>query len=190
CFAPEWRTGDLTASVGDHLVYVHVELGAAAGHPHMQREHVMMLPGEDLVTSLSNKVVLLIAQPLSGMVSRRSAFLQSGVSRNHLTRNQVFADAKMFQRALSLSAPELVRGYFNQAETICFLSHLGHESFSLLPVLGFDFRSSISQVQLRVTPSKAPAPAPRTVRSTLLRSARCDRALARFASRPYPSRSR
>ena len=41
--------GKLGGAVGDHLVDVHVELGAAARHPHVQRKHVVMFAGEDFV---------------------------------------------------------------------------------------------------------------------------------------------
>ena len=40
---------ELAAAVRYYLVDVHVELRAATGHPHMQREHVVVLPGQDLV---------------------------------------------------------------------------------------------------------------------------------------------
>src|SRR5262245_61235809 len=100
CLAPEWRACDLTASVGDHLVDVHVELGATSSHPYMEGEHVMMLSGEDFVTGLSDKFELLITQPFASVVGRRGTFLQGGVSDDHFTRNQVFADAEMFQRTL------------------------------------------------------------------------------------------
>src|ERR1700750_3010639 len=42
---------ELAATVRNDLVDVHVELGAAPGHPHMQREHILMVAAEDLVTS-------------------------------------------------------------------------------------------------------------------------------------------
>jgi hypothetical protein len=55
--AAERRAGELAAAVGDHLVDVHVELGAAAGHPDMQRKHVVMLAGEDFVAGLNDQLV-------------------------------------------------------------------------------------------------------------------------------------
>ena len=55
--AAERRAGELAAAVRDHLVDVHVELRAAAGHPDMQREHVVMLAGEDLVADLDDQLV-------------------------------------------------------------------------------------------------------------------------------------
>ena len=66
--AAQCGAGKLAAAVGDHLVDVHVELRAAAGHPHMQREHVVVLPGQDLVAGLHN-------QPVSRSSSRPPAWL-------------------------------------------------------------------------------------------------------------------
>src|SRR6266446_7000148 len=48
--AAERCAGKLAAAVRNDLVDVHVELGAAARHPHMQREHVLMFAGKYLVT--------------------------------------------------------------------------------------------------------------------------------------------
>jgi hypothetical protein len=52
--APKRRASKLAAAVGYHLVNVHVELGATAGHPDMQREHVVMLAAEDLVADVND----------------------------------------------------------------------------------------------------------------------------------------
>jgi hypothetical protein len=45
-FAAERRARQLAAAVRYDLVDVHVELGAAARHPHVQREHVVVFAGE------------------------------------------------------------------------------------------------------------------------------------------------
>ncbi len=58
--AAERRADDLRAAVGDHFVDVHVELSAAARHPHMQWEHVVMLAGEYLITDLNDQLVGLV----------------------------------------------------------------------------------------------------------------------------------
>jgi hypothetical protein len=67
--------GQLAAAVGDYLVYVHVELSAAAGHPHMQREHIVMLSGEYLVTDSNDQLVTLVVEPLSHVVCVGRGFL-------------------------------------------------------------------------------------------------------------------
>src|SRR5580704_9345758 len=98
--ASKRRAGKLAAPVRDHLVDIHVELGAAARHPHMQRKHIVMLACEDLVASLHDQLVTLIVEPLAGMVRDSGGFLQDGIGSDHLTRYQILADAEMLERAL------------------------------------------------------------------------------------------
>jgi len=64
----------LAAAIGDHLVDVHVELSATAGHPYVQREHVMMLASEYLVTGGNDQPVALFVEPLARMVCVGSGF--------------------------------------------------------------------------------------------------------------------
>jgi hypothetical protein len=86
-FAGKRRASELAASVRDHLVDVHVKLRAAAGHPHMQWEHVVMPPGEYLVANLNDQLVTLFVQPFAGMVRVSRSFLQGGIRADHLARN-------------------------------------------------------------------------------------------------------
>ena len=43
--AAERRSGKLAATVRDDLVNIHIELGTAARHPHVQRKHRVVLAG-------------------------------------------------------------------------------------------------------------------------------------------------
>src|SRR5215469_11148197 len=138
CFASQRRACDLATAIGDYFVDVHVELSTASGHPHVQREHVLMLASEDLIAGMSDEFVLLIAQPLAIVVGDGSSLLQNGVSGDHFAGDQILANAEMFERALSLSTPELVCRYLDHAETIGFFSHIGHTDFSL----SHNFRTS------------------------------------------------
>src|SRR3984893_4979366 len=104
------RTGQLAATVGDHFVDVHVKLSAAAGHPHMEREHVVMLPGEYLVTDLNDQLVALVIEPLARMVRVGGGFLQNGIRGNHLARNEVLADTEVLKGALDLGVHSLSAG--------------------------------------------------------------------------------
>ena len=124
--AAERRAGELAAAVGDHFVDVHVELRAAARHPDVQRKHVVMLAGEDFVAGLDDQLVALIVEPLAVVVGDGGGFLQGGVGRDHFAGNQILADAEMLERTLGLSAPELVRRHFNDAEAVRLFSHLRH----------------------------------------------------------------
>ena len=124
--AAERRAGKLAAAVGDHLVHVHVELRAAAGHPDVQRKHVVMLAGEDLVADLDDQLVRLVVEPPAGMVGVGRRLLQDGVGGDHLARDQILADAEMLERALRLRAPELVGGDADLAEAVHFFTQVGH----------------------------------------------------------------
>src|SRR6202048_4980998 len=95
--ASKGGASELATAVGDHLVDVHVELCAAAGHPDVQRKHVVMLAGQDFIAGLNNQVGALIVKPLAVAVGDGGGFLQGGVGRDHLAGNQVLADAEMFK---------------------------------------------------------------------------------------------
>ncbi len=92
----------------------------------MQGEHVVVLAGEDFVAGLDDQLVLLVAEPLAGMVCRSSGLLQDGIGGDHLARNQVLADAEVLERPLGLRAPQLVRRHFHYTEAVGFFSHGGH----------------------------------------------------------------
>ena len=74
--ASKRRAGKLAAAIGNHFVYVHVELRAAAGHPHVQRKHVIMLLSKDLVTDLNDQLVWLVGEPLAVVVGEAAAFFR------------------------------------------------------------------------------------------------------------------
>jgi hypothetical protein len=78
-FAAKRRAGELAAAVGDHFVNIHVELRAAARHPYVQREHVVMLACQDFVADLNDQIVAFLIEPLAGIVRIGSRFLQDGV---------------------------------------------------------------------------------------------------------------
>jgi hypothetical protein len=122
---PQRRAGNLAAAVGDHLVDVHVELRAAAGHPHMQREHVVVLAGQDLVADLDNEPMHLVVETLAGMVGVGRRLLQDGEAGHHLARDQVLADAEMLERALGLRAPQRSAGT-SIRQAVGFSAGVGH----------------------------------------------------------------
>src|SRR6516164_4731715 len=124
--ASERRAGELATSIGDHLVNVHVELGAAAGHPDMQGKHVAVLTCQDLVACLNDQLVTFIIEPFAIVVRDGSGLLQGGIGSDHLARDQVSPDAEMLERTLSLCTPQLVVGNFNDTEAVSLFSHLGH----------------------------------------------------------------
>jgi hypothetical protein len=96
--------GQLATTIGDHLVDVHFDLSAAAGHPYVQREHVVMLAAKYLVTDLNDQLVALVIEPLARMVRVGGGFLQNGIRGNHLARNEVLADTEVLKGALDLAS--------------------------------------------------------------------------------------
>src|ERR1700757_5007524 len=104
--ASERRACKLATPVRNHLIHVHVELGAAAGHPDVQREHIVMLAREDLVARLNNEPVPLGVEVAYRMVGMGCGFLQSRISRNHLAWHEILPYAEVFNRPLRLSSPQ------------------------------------------------------------------------------------
>src|SRR5215472_7994921 len=116
--ATQRRAGELAATIRDHLVHVHVELGAASRHPYVQGKHILMLAGQDLVADLNDQPVTPIVELLAGVIRVGSGFLQYRVGRDHLPWDQILADAEVLEGALSLSAPQFVARDSNFAEAI------------------------------------------------------------------------
>src|SRR5580698_2502134 len=108
----------VAATVRNHLIHVHIELGAASGHPHMKRERVLMLSGKDLVTGLNNQLVLQVSQPFPVMIGYGSGLFERGIRADHLARHQVFADTEMLEGALGLWTPQFIRRDLHLAEAI------------------------------------------------------------------------
>ena len=130
--AAQGRSGELTAAIGNHLVDVHVELRPAAGHPDVERKHFVMLPGENLVAHFDDQPVGRLIHPLAGVIRVGRPLFQGGVGGDHLPGDQIFADAEMFERALRLSAPQLVGGNIDLTHAVRFFANFTHRD-------GFDF---------------------------------------------------
>src|SRR5712671_1274903 len=122
--ASERRARELAAAIGDHLVDIHIELSAAASHPYMQREHVVMLAGEDFVAGLNDQLIPLVVEPLAVMVCCSSSLLQNRIGCDHLSRNQILPNAEMLKRTLRLRAPQFVGVNINLTQTIGLLANV------------------------------------------------------------------
>src|SRR6266481_7063171 len=118
------RARKLATAIGDDLVYVHVELRPASRHPDVQRKHVFVLAGQNLIASLHNESVTLVIEPLPGVVGIGGAFLQRGICCDHLPWDQILSYAEVLQRALRLGAPQTIRCDFYFAERVCFDAEL------------------------------------------------------------------
>src|SRR6185369_8603872 len=105
------------------LVHVHVELRAAAGHPDVQREHVLMAAGEDLVAGLRDQAIAIFRQPAARPVRDRRGLLEDRVGADQLARHQIVADVKVLERALRLRAPQHVGRNGDFAVAVGFGAH-------------------------------------------------------------------
>src|SRR5258706_13634348 len=85
--ATERCAGKLAAAVRNDLVDVHVELGAAARHPHMQREHVVMAASEYFVTDTCDQRVNLIRQAAISVVRGGSCAFYDRIGSDHFAGN-------------------------------------------------------------------------------------------------------
>jgi hypothetical protein len=130
--ASERGSSKLAAAVRDYLVDIHVELRAAARHPHVQWEHVVMLPRQDLVADLDDQPMRRIVEPSAGVVGISRRLLQVCVGGDHLPRNQVLADAEVLERALRLRSPKLVSRHLDHAYAVGFFSKFDHGTALLL----------------------------------------------------------
>jgi hypothetical protein len=148
CLVAQRRTCELAATIGDHLVHIHVELGAASRHPYVQREHVFMPAGQDLVTNVYDQPLLAIVKSLAGVIRRGRGFFQCRLRRDHFPRNQVLADTEVLERAPCLSAPQFIAGNSNFAEAICLRSKVLYFDF----VDCFDAHNTCLPGQLLGTP--------------------------------------
>src|SRR6266403_5907259 len=130
--AAERRACELAASVGDHFIHIHVELGAAAGHPDVQRKHVVMLAVEDFIADLNDQLVRLVIEPFAGSIYVGGCLFQDRVGRDHFARYQILADAEMLERALCLRSPEFVGGDVDLAKAIHLFANVASHVSDLL----------------------------------------------------------
>src|SRR5262245_1357744 len=123
----ERLAGDLAAAVGNHLVDVHVKLGAATGHPDVKRELVLMLAVQNLVAGTDDQVLLSVAEPAGLVVDQGGRLLDDRVGGDHLPRDEIVPDAEMFQGPLRLRSPELLGRHIHRSETIVFNARDSHD---------------------------------------------------------------
>src|SRR6185312_16723696 len=99
--ASQRLVGDLADAVRDHLIDVHVELGAAACHPDVQREHVAVLAIQYFVADLDDQIGLVRRKAAAGLVGACRSLLENGIGIDHFTRNKIYSDTEMLATAAS-----------------------------------------------------------------------------------------
>ena len=94
-FGTEHSPGHLDGTVGDHLIGVHVALGAAAGLPDAEREVVVEFPRDDLVGGTADELGLLGGELAKITISQGARFLELPERLDELRRFRVVADVKV-----------------------------------------------------------------------------------------------
>jgi hypothetical protein len=109
---------ELAGPVGQHLVHVHVALGAAARLPDHERELVGVFFVPHLVRRGHDGPPLLLVQQAELHVDERARLFDEGQGADEPGRHALAGDLEVLQGALGLGAPEAVRGHFDGPEGV------------------------------------------------------------------------
>ena len=117
----------LDGAVRDHLVGVHVRLGARAGLPDDQREMVVELAVDHLLRRLDDGLAELRVEPAERHVGLGRGALDDAERAHDRQRLLLPADLEIAEGALRLRAPVAVGGDLDGAEGVGFGAGLGHD---------------------------------------------------------------
>ena len=102
----------------DHLVGVHVALGAAARLPHHQGEMIVELARDHLVGGLHDGRRDVLGQQAELGVHLGGGPLEQAEGADHLGREALPGDLEVLEGALGLRAPVAVRGHLDGAHAV------------------------------------------------------------------------
>ena len=105
-------------AVGDHLVQIHVGLGAGAGLPHDQREMAIERAGDHLVGRRGDRLRQALVDQAEFEIGQCCSFLDHGHGPDQGLRHGLVADFEVPPRALGLGAPVAVARNFDRSERI------------------------------------------------------------------------
>ena len=112
---------DLVGAAGDHLVGVHVRLGARAGLPDDQRELAVEVAARDFGRRLLDRLGELRVEPADARVHPRRRLLDEAQRMDDLERHLLArAEREILDRALGLRAPIGVGRDLDRAEAVGF----------------------------------------------------------------------
>ena len=113
-------TTQFRSPVGDHLVHVHVGLGAAAALPHTQGEVIVKPAGQHLLTGGHNPAAALLVQHAKPGIAegRRLLDAPQGVDDRH--GHPVRADGKAANGPLGLGAPIVLGRHRHRPQAVGF----------------------------------------------------------------------
>ncbi len=108
----------LVGAVGDHLVDVHVGLGAGAGLPDHQRELIVEPAGDDLIGGGNDRLGAACIERTELPIGFGGGALDERQRGDQRARHALFADAEIVAGALGLRAPIGFRCDLDRAERI------------------------------------------------------------------------
>jgi len=117
----------LVGAIGDHLVDVHIGLGARAGVVGRERKMLVVLAVKDFLRHLHDGLCATRVEKPERTIGLSGGALRQRQRQDHRARHQLFADRKIMLRALGLRPPIGVLRHRDQAERIGFGASL-HKS--------------------------------------------------------------
>ena len=136
----------LRAAIGEHLIEVHVGLGARTALPDREHELVGMLARQNLVGGRDNCQRLVMRQAPKAGVDLRTRAFDLGHRTDQFRGNPFGRDREMLKGTLGLRAPQSPLGHADRAKRIGLTAHLGHHT---LPLAGTGWRPDERRSQTR-----------------------------------------
>src|SRR5271156_6645087 len=118
--AAHFAAGHFYGAIGDHLVDVHVGLGAAAGLPDAQWEMIVELAGDDLVGGLGDELRFFWGELAQVLIYEGGGFFEDAEGADEFRRHGVFADVEVDQGAGGLGTVVAVGGDVDLAHAVGF----------------------------------------------------------------------
>ncbi len=118
--AAERAAEDLAGAVRDHLVHVHVGLGAGPGLPDHQGKMTIKLPVHDLVGRRGDRLGRSLVETAKLQIGQRRRFLHQRHGADQRPGHVLVADLEVLPRAFGLGAPIAVAGHLDRAESVPF----------------------------------------------------------------------
>ena len=116
----------LVRATGDHLVHVHVGLGARSGLPDDERELIVELARDDLGRCRLDRIGNLPIQPVQPIHPRRRLFHDRQRMRDRDRHAFALAEGEILDRSLGLGTPISRSRDLDRTEAVGFGARVGH----------------------------------------------------------------